>query len=97
MYYYVYVLQSQKVEDRLYVGYSENYCDRLKQHNKGEVRSSKFYRLLKLIFLEVYVNKKDVKRRERYLKTTKGRTTLRFMLKETLSKELLKVNSRVRV
>ena len=82
----MYVIQSRKTNDWLYVGYSERYKERLKQHDRGEVQSTKYYRPFKLIFLEVYVNKKDAKRREKYLKTTKGRTTLRTMLKETLRK-----------
>ena len=82
---YVYVLQSQREKDWLYVGYSQDYKKRLKKHQDGEVQSTKHFRPLSLIFLEIYKNKRDAKRREKYLKTTKGRTTLRTMLKETLS------------
>jgi predicted GIY-YIG superfamily endonuclease len=37
-----------------------------------------------LIFYEAYKNKYDALRREKYLKTTKGRTTLKSMLREFL-------------
>jgi predicted GIY-YIG superfamily endonuclease len=83
-FYYVYVLQSEKNKDWLYVGYTEDLVERLKSHNEGKNTSTKPHRPFKLIFYEAYFGKKDAKRREGYLKTTKGRTTLRSMLKETL-------------
>ena len=39
------------------------------------------FRLI-LFFYEAYRNEKDAKRREEYFKTTKGKTTLKLMLKE---------------
>lgn len=38
----------------------------------------------KLIFYEAFQSSKDAIRRERYLKSTKGKTTLRLMLRESL-------------
>jgi len=38
-----------------------------------------------MIFYEAYRNLKDAKRREKYFKTTKGKTTLKIMLKEYLA------------
>jgi len=37
-----------------------------------------------MIFYEAYISKKDAQRREQYLKTTKGRTTIKTMLSDTL-------------
>lgn len=82
-YYFVYVLKS-KEKDFIFVGFSKNYKQRIKQHNKGQVQSTKNYLPCKLIDLEIYTNRIDAKRRKNYLKTTKGRTTLKSMLKETL-------------
>jgi len=48
--------------------------------------STKYYAPFDLLFYEAYQNIKDAKRREKYLKTTKGKTTLRSMLKEALKK-----------
>lgn len=84
IFYYVYVLQSEKNKDWLYVGYTEDLVKRLKEHNKGKNVATKPHRPFKPIFYEAYSNKKDAKRREKYLKTTKGRTTLRSMLEDTL-------------
>ena len=81
-YYFVYVLRGKN--NFVYVGYSTDYKKRLLRHNGLEVQSTKHFAPLELIFLEVYVNKADAKRREGYLKTTKGSTTLRSMLKNTL-------------
>jgi len=82
-FYYVYALYN-KEKGFLYVGYSENLPQRVKVHNDGKSKSTKHFLPLKLIHYEAYINKKDAKRRELYLKSTKGRTTLRYMLKEYL-------------
>ena len=84
-YYYVYVLRSKTKSGFLYVEFSASHKARIEQHNLGNVQSTKSYAPYELIFLEVYINKNDAKRRENYLNTTKGKTTLRTMLKETLT------------
>jgi len=65
-----------------YIGYSENLKTRNSAHNNGEVTSTKAYRPLDLIHYEAYKNEKDAKRIENYFKTTKGKITLKIMLKE---------------
>lgn len=84
-FYYVYVLQSLK-SDWIYVGSTSDLRHRFKSHNNGENSSTKSYAPFKLIFYEAYLNKKDALRREEYFKTTKGKTTLRVMLKEYFKK-----------
>jgi putative endonuclease len=81
--YYVYVLKSE-LDRRLYVGYTENLQSRLKRHQDGEVISTKPRRPFRLIFYEGYKSKEDAKRRERYLKTSKGKASLRMMLQDSL-------------
>ncbi|OGZ20483.1 MAG: hypothetical protein A2654_01485 [Candidatus Nealsonbacteria bacterium RIFCSPHIGHO2_01_FULL_43_31] len=83
-FYYVYVLYN-KTRDFIYIGYSEDLHQRLKEHNSGKSKSTKYYIPLELIHYEAYKNKRDTKRREEYLKTNRGRTTLMTMLKEYLS------------
>lgn len=83
-FYYVYVLQSLKL-DWIYVGSTSDLRKRFKSHNDGENLSTKGHAPFKLIFYEAYLSKKDVLRREEYFKTTKGKTTLRTMLKEYFS------------
>jgi putative endonuclease len=42
---------------------------------------------VRLVFYEAYLDKYDALRREKYLKTDKGKTTLKSMLREFLSKQ----------
>lgn len=84
-YFYVYVLHNSS-KNFVYIGYSENLKQRFKEHNLGKVKSTKHYKPLKLIFYEAYLSKKDAKRREKYLKTNKGKTTLTIMLMDYFSK-----------
>lgn len=80
-FYYVYVLYNTS-KNFIYIGYSEDLKNRLLSHNKGENQSTKAYIPLELIHYEAYRNIKDAKRKETYLKSNKGRTTLLTMLKE---------------
>lgn len=82
-FFYVYILQS-KIKDFIYVGYTKNLRKRFLEHNNKEEISTKHYAPLELIFYEAYRDQKDAKRREDYFKTTKGKVTLRMMLREYL-------------
>jgi len=81
MFYYVYILQSQKNKS-LYIGYSSDLKKRFKQHNEGEGISTKPFRPYKLIFYEAFLNKVDAKHREEYLKSGYGRKTINKMLRK---------------
>jgi putative endonuclease len=80
-FYYVYVLRNSS-KDFIYIGYSEDLKRRFAAHNNGENKSTKPFIPLELIHYEAYQNMADAKRRELYLKTNRGRTTLMTMLKE---------------
>lgn len=82
--YYVYFLRSKIKPGQFYVGYTEDLQARLKKHNAGEVQSTKPYGPWILIYYEAFTSMNDAKQREQYLKTTKGRRTLRLMLQDTL-------------
>jgi len=82
--FYVYVLKSKKKEGQLYVGYSSNLKNRIAAHNAGKSPSTKPYIPWELIFYEAYKSTVDAKRREIYLKTTKGRKAIRIMLRDSL-------------
>ena len=85
-FYYVYVLHNFS-KNFVYIGYSENLKQRIQEHNEGKVKSTKAHLPLKLIFYEAYPTKSDAKRREKYLKSNKGRTTLMTMLKDYFDQE----------
>jgi len=83
--FYVYILFSHK--DRgLYIGFSDNLNQRLKKHCSGYVFSTRSRRPFELIYYEAHLNKYDALRREKYLKTTKGRATINTMLRENIFK-----------
>ena len=84
-FFYVYVLYNS-YKNFIYIGYSENLKQRIQEHNEGKVKSTKAYTPLKLIFYEAYPSKSDAKRREKYLKTNKGKTSLTTMLKDYFKK-----------
>jgi len=83
MFYYVYVLRSLK-DNKFYTGFTADLRTRLTEHQEGKTTSTKSRVPFQLIFYEAYRNKYDALRREKYLKTSKGETTLRQMLKEFL-------------
>ncbi len=85
-FYYVYVLHNYS-RDFIYIGYSEDLKSRVTAHNKGENKSTKPYAPLELIHYEAYRNMNDAKRREIYLKSNKGRTTIVTMLKKYFEEE----------
>lgn len=84
-FFYVYILYN-KDKNYIYIGYTENLRQRLNEHNGGYSKSTKSYLPLELIHYEAYKSKNDAKRREKYLKTNKGRTTLMTMLSEYFQK-----------
>jgi len=83
--FYVYVLQSDKFK-KLYIGFTTNIINRLKEHNNGLSQATKPYIPYNLIFYESFINIKDAKNREKYLKTGWGLKSLKKMLKNYLKK-----------
>ena len=81
--YYVYVLLSLK-DKKFYIGFTNDLKRRLKEHDSGKNISTKSRLPLELIYYEAHLSKADAERRERYFKTTKGKSTLKQMLRESL-------------
>lgn len=77
---YVYVLQSMKDGD-LYTGYTKDLKQRFEQHQRGLAASTKDRRPLELIYYEACLDQDDATKREKYLKTYKGKMFLRNRLK----------------
>jgi predicted GIY-YIG superfamily endonuclease len=63
---------------------SPNLKQRLTDHFQGGTVSTAPRRPLRLIFCEYFFSKKDALRRELYFKTTKGKRTLRSMLRNEI-------------
>ncbi len=70
--YIVYILERSKDSQR-YVGLATNLRRRPALPTAGQVSATKSRLPLRLVSLEGCTNSEDVKRRERYLKTTRGR------------------------
>lgn len=82
-FFYIYVLFSLK-DRKLYIGYTENFDNRVNEHYNGKVRSTKSRRPLILIYFEAFKIKKDAKIREIFLKSGFGRNQLKKSLQNTL-------------
>ena len=70
--FYVYVLFSVALQ-KFYTGYTSNLDKRIIHHNLGLDRWSKRGIPWKLIYYETYKTKTEAIKREKYLKTGKGR------------------------
>ncbi len=81
---YVYTSLSL-LDKKFYTGFTTNLKNRLQQHARGEVKSTKDRRPLKLIHYEYFVNKSDAEAREKFLKSGFGRKQMRLALKRTLT------------
>ena len=78
--YYVYVLKSLS-HGSLYIGSSENPERRLnREHNKGKVRYTKGRMPWELVDKEIYSTRSEAMKREKFLKSGKGREYLKKSL-----------------
>ncbi len=77
--YYTYVLYSEK-DGRLYTGVTRYLKARWTEHMNGRVCSTRYRRPLRLIYYEACQQWEDAVRRERYLKTGRGKLYLRKRL-----------------
>lgn len=84
MFYYVYVLKSEK-DDNNYVGYTNDLKQRLTFHNEGKVLSTKNRLPMKLIYFEACLNQQDATKREKYLKTSWGKRYIKSRLSNYLT------------
>ena len=70
---------------KILTGFTGNLRQRIKQHNSDSVYTTSRMGGIELIYYEAFKDKEDATERERYLKTTKGKRTLRLMLKNGLA------------
>ena len=87
--YYTYVLQSTE-DGRWYTGVTGDLRARIADHLKGRVGSTRHRRPLRLIYYEACLSEADARRRERYLKTGKGKRSIRQRLAAWLAENSLK-------
>jgi putative endonuclease len=77
--YYTYVLFSRK-DGRWYTGSTGDLKTRVEDHSQGRVESTRYRRPLHLAYYEACLAEADARRRERYLKTGRGKKYLRQRL-----------------
>ncbi len=82
-FWYVYVLRSAK-DGQFYIGSTNDVRRRVQQHQRGENVSTAKRLPVELLYFEGHTSKEDALRREKYLKSTKGRTMLRQILRGAL-------------
>lgn len=78
--FYVYVLRS-KISNRLYTGSTQDLNRRLAEHNAGQSKSTRRGRPYTLEYYEVLSTRSEALKREKYLKTGKGREELAVILR----------------
>jgi putative endonuclease len=78
--YYVYVIKSLS-KGTQYVGSASDVQKRLSDHNAGRSNFTKGYRPWVLVHKEEFTAKAEALRRERYLKSGKGREVLKKIIK----------------
>ena len=79
MVFYVYILKSL-LNERYYIGSSDNPNERLIQHNNGRTPSTRPYRPWILAYTEEYNDRSMAVKRELYLKKMKSRVYLQQLI-----------------
>jgi putative endonuclease len=72
----VYAIRS-KSRNYIYIGLTNNLDRRFNQHNKGYNRTTKPYLPFEVIYNKEFPNRNEARAHEKYLKTSKGRESLR--------------------
>jgi len=81
--FYTYVIKSKK-DSNWYTGCTNDLCKRFKQHNKGEVFSTRSRVPFDLIYYEACIKREDAFEREKYLKSGLGKRFIKNRLKHFL-------------
>ena len=85
--YYTYVLLCQDIKllrKKFYIGSTEDLKNRVKEHKAGEIKTTKSFDTIYLIYYEACLNKTDARKRELQLKTGFGRGYLKRRLENHL-------------
>lgn len=79
MAYTVYAIRS-KIDDRIYVGFTQDVQKRLLEHNRGETKSTKGYRPWVLVYTEEVDSREEARNLEKYYKSGSGKEKLKRFL-----------------
>lgn len=81
--FYVYLIMD-KLNGSFYTGMTSNLRQRLAEHKRGKTQTTAKMDVLELVFFEAFKSKIDAIRREKYLKTSKGRSSLRQIVRDSI-------------
>ena len=85
---YFYIIQSIKKSNEIYSGSTNNLKERVTNHNKGKVISTKRYLPWRLVYYEAYLSEDDARAREKkFKKHGKGNNELKKRIKNSLEHE----------
>ena len=79
---FVYTLFSPKY-NRIYIGMTKRPNERLKEHNSGKMKSTKGYIPWTRVFKEKVGSRVEARKREKFYKTTTGRSIIRSIIEES--------------
>ena len=77
---YVYILQSLK-DAKYYIGETSDVQERLKFHNSGRQRSTSNRIPFRLVLTEEFENRTDALKREKQIKSWKGGSPFKILIK----------------
>ena len=84
---YVYILYSPKLK-KFYIGVTSDLKERFKQHNNGQTPFTSKGMPWQLIYYEAFFEKTDALRKEKFLKTGKGRERRKYLLANFIKKNI---------
>jgi putative endonuclease len=87
-FFYVYVLLSKK-DGNFYTGFTNNLKRRIQEHQQGKNISTSRRLPVELVYFEGHKSKEDALRRESYFKTTKGKITIKQVIRTRLETSML--------
>lgn len=81
--YYVYILKSLK-NNSYYIGYALDIGRRLRQHNEGLVKATKYKRPFEVIYKEVFRSGTEARKREVFLKKKKSKKYIEWLISKPM-------------
>ncbi len=82
--FYVYVLKS-KNEINFYAGMTTDLERRLSEHNSGKTRSTKAFKPWGIVYFEMFENRGEARKREKYFKSGSGREWVKLNLEKNMA------------
>ena len=78
--FYVYILQSLNSQKQIYIGFTQDIKQRIKDHNHGKSKHTDKFKPWKIIYISAFIDKKKALDFEKYLKTSSGKAFMRKRL-----------------